>query len=85
MAVMKSWCRLERVGKPFLLVRNTLVGKMIAFTGSPTHRSSTLWAGRSAVISSTTERLPYGDGMGRFATKRSHVRYKTVAWSLRKD
>lgn len=57
MAVAKSWCRLESVGKPFLLVRNTFVDTMTAFTGSPTHRSRMLCAGKSAVISSTTDKL----------------------------
>lgn len=78
MAVTKSWCRLESVGKPFLLVRNTLVGTMTAFTGSPTHRSRMLWAGRSAVTSSTTDKLrtclkpnPRGGGVEKGAVRLS--------------
>ena len=91
MAVMKTCCRLESVGKPFLLVRNTLVGTMMAFTGSPTHRSSTLWAGRSAVISSTTERLMNGrpdgtvcDEKGRLVGMKELIgRCETFKWSSR--
>lgn len=56
-AVTNSWCLLDSVGKPFLLVIKIDVGAITAFTGSPTHLSNTLCGGRSAVSSSTTDKL----------------------------
>lgn len=37
----RRWCILERTGKPFLLVRKMLVGRMAALIGSPSQRSMT--------------------------------------------
>jgi len=55
--VTNAWCLFDRVGKPSLFVKKISVGMIAAFTGSPNHFLSTCSLGRSAVISSATNRL----------------------------